>query len=146
MAELLEQDAILAKRFIHYLLARQQRIEQDLIDHLLNSSEKWLARTLWLLSEYSKDDKVPPILEKIKQDTLAEMVGTTRSRVNFFMNKFRKLGFIHYNGRIEGAEVTSQHFARLSSLRGFQRWPRRSNSFMARSISSRAASEEERIP
>jgi CRP-like cAMP-binding protein len=101
MAELLEHDAIIAKRFIHYLLVRQQRIEQDLIDHLVNSSEKRLARTLWLLSEYSKEGKVPPLLEKIKQDTLAEMVGTTRSRVNFFMNKFRKLGFIHYNGGLK---------------------------------------------
>lgn len=101
MSELLGKGAILASRFLQYLLARQQCIEQDLMDHLLNSSEKRLARTLMLLAQYSKEDDAPQILEKIRQDTLAEMVGTTRSRINFFMNKFRRLGYIQYNGGVK---------------------------------------------
>lgn len=83
-------------QFINYLLARNHRIEQDLIDHLFNSSEKRLARTLLLLAEYDKGDKDVSLTAKVNQDTLAEMIGTTRPRVNFFMNKFRKLGLIHY--------------------------------------------------
>ena len=99
MIRLIEQDRSLCARFIKYLLARSQRVEQNLIDHLLNSSEKRLARTLILLAQSGAGDK--PVFEKISQDTLAEMVGTTRSRINFFMNKFRKLGFIHYNGGLK---------------------------------------------
>jgi len=83
-------------QFIDYLLARNHRIEQDLIDHLFNSSEKRLARTLLLLAEYDQGNTDLSLTAKINQDTLAEMVGTTRPRVNFFMNKFRKLGLIHY--------------------------------------------------
>jgi CRP-like cAMP-binding protein len=83
-------------QFINYLLARNHRIEQDLIDHLFNSSEKRLARTLLLLAEYDQGNTDLSLTAKINQDTLAEMVGTTRPRVNFFMNKFRKLGLIHY--------------------------------------------------
>jgi CRP/FNR family transcriptional regulator, cyclic AMP receptor protein len=82
-------------------LVRNLRMEQNLIDHLFNSSEKRLARTLLLLARSVDGGKLPPIFEKISQDTLAEMVGATRSRINFFMNKFRKLGFIHYNGGLK---------------------------------------------
>ena len=85
-------------RFVSYMLSRNIRIEQDLIDHLFNSSEKRLARTLLLLARYGKQTQPQIVIAKISQETLAEMVGTTRSRVNFFMNKFRKLGFIRYNG------------------------------------------------
>ena len=98
MLRLVEEDPSVSAQFINYLLTRNRRIEQDLIDHMFNFSEKRLARTLLLLAQSGQAGKAPPILEKIGQDTLAEMVGTTRSRVNFFMNKFRKLGFIHYNG------------------------------------------------
>jgi CRP-like cAMP-binding protein len=79
------------------LLSRNNRIEQDLIDHLFNSSEKRLARALLLLNDYEKGSENPSILQRVKQDTLAEMIGTTRPRVNFFMNKFRRLGYINYN-------------------------------------------------
>jgi CRP/FNR family cyclic AMP-dependent transcriptional regulator len=88
-------------RFITYILRRNIRIEEDLIDQLFNSSEKRLARTLLLLARYGKQDKPQRLLPKIPQETLAEMVGTTRSRVNFFMNKFKKLGFIKYNGGLQ---------------------------------------------
>jgi CRP/FNR family cyclic AMP-dependent transcriptional regulator len=98
MLRMVEDDPAISKHFINCLVMRNRRIEQDLIDHMFNSSEKRLARTLLLLARSRQGDEVPPILDKIGQDTLAEMVGTTRSRVNFFMNKFRKLGFIHYNG------------------------------------------------
>jgi CRP/FNR family transcriptional regulator, cyclic AMP receptor protein len=97
-ARLVEENSSVSTHFITYLLARNRRIEQDLIDQLFNFSEKRLARTLLFLAQAENDTKAPPILEKIGQDTLAEMIGTTRSRVNFFMNKFRKLGLIHYNG------------------------------------------------
>jgi CRP-like cAMP-binding protein len=83
------------------MLGRNIRIEEDLIDQLFNSSEKRLARTLLLLARYGKQDKPQRVLPKIPQETLAEMVGTTRSRVNFFMNKFRKMGFIKYNGGLQ---------------------------------------------
>jgi CRP/FNR family cyclic AMP-dependent transcriptional regulator len=87
--------------FMSYLLARNGRIEEDLIDQLFNSSEKRLARVLLLLANFGKEGKPEPIVGKLTQETLAEMVGTTRSRVSFFMNKFRKLGFIDYNGKLE---------------------------------------------
>jgi CRP/FNR family transcriptional regulator, cyclic AMP receptor protein len=87
--------------FIAHLLGRTIRVEADLVDQLFNSSEKRLARLLLLLANFGKEDKPEPIIAKISQETLAEMIGTTRSRVSFFMNKFRKLGFIHYNGGIE---------------------------------------------
>src|SRR6185436_13864578 len=83
------------------LLARTIRVEEDLIDQLFNSSEKRLARMLLLLANFGKDSKPEPVIAKISQETLAEMIGTTRARVSFFMNKFRKLGFIDYNGGIE---------------------------------------------
>ena len=100
MLRLVEDDPEASRRFINYLLTRNLRMEQNLIDHLFNSSEKRLARTLLLLAKSAAGGK-PPLFEKINQDTLAEMVGTTRSRINFFMNKFRKLGFIHYNGGLK---------------------------------------------
>jgi CRP-like cAMP-binding protein len=87
--------------FIAHLLARTIRVEEDLVDQLFNSSEKRLARLLLLLANFGKDGKPEPVIAKISQETLAEMVGTTRARVSFFMNKFRKLGFIDYNGGIE---------------------------------------------
>jgi CRP/FNR family transcriptional regulator, cyclic AMP receptor protein len=87
--------------FMSYLLTRSSRIEEDLIDQLFNSSEKRLARLLLLLANFGKEGRPEPILGKFSQETLAEMIGTTRSRVSFFMNKFRKLGFIEYNGNIE---------------------------------------------
>ncbi len=87
--------------FVKHLLDRNIRVEEDLVDQLFNSSEKRLARTLLLLANYGKDSEPEPVLAKISQVTLAEIVGTTRSRVSFFMNKFRKLGLINYNGSIE---------------------------------------------
>ena len=87
--------------FISYLLARNSRIEEDLVDQLFNSSEKRLARLLLLLANYGKDGRPEPIVGKFSQETLAEMIGTTRARVSFFMHKFRKLGFIEYNGKLE---------------------------------------------
>src|SRR5579864_8728636 len=91
----------LSDHFIAYMLAHNIRVEEDLIDQLFNSSEKRLARTLLLLARYGKEEQPARILPKVSQETLASMVGTTRSRVNFFMNKFRKLGFIEYNGKIK---------------------------------------------
>jgi CRP/FNR family transcriptional regulator, cyclic AMP receptor protein len=87
--------------FMSYLLTRNSRIEEDLIDQLFNSSGKRLARLLLLLANFGKEGKPEPIVGKFSQETLAEMIGTTRSRVSFFMNKFRKLGFIEYNGKLE---------------------------------------------
>jgi CRP/FNR family transcriptional regulator, cyclic AMP receptor protein len=91
----------LSDHFIAYMLAHNIRVEEDLIDQLFNSSEKRLARTLLLLARYGEADQPLNLLPRVSQETLASMVGTTRSRVNFFMNKFRKLGFIEYNGRIK---------------------------------------------
>ena len=91
----------LSDHFIAFMLARNIQVEEDLIDQLFNSSEKRLARTLLLLARYGKQEQPNGILPKVSQQTLASMVGTTRSRVNFFMNKFRKLGFIEYNGKIK---------------------------------------------
>jgi CRP/FNR family cyclic AMP-dependent transcriptional regulator len=101
MIRALHNEHAFSDRFISFMLARNIRIEEDLIDQLFNSSEKRLARTLLLLSRYGKVDKPQRVLPKVSQEMLAEMVGTTRSRVNFFMNKFRKLGFIEYNGGLQ---------------------------------------------
>ena len=98
MIRLLHQQHALSDRFIAHMLARNNRLEADLVDQLFNASEKRLARTLLLLARYGKPDGPLHVLPKMSQEVLAEMVGTTRSRVNFFMNKFRKLGFIEYNG------------------------------------------------
>jgi len=100
MMRSLHEQSALSDRFIAHMLARNIRIEEDLVDHLFDSSEKRLARTLLLLARYG-DDRMPPrVLPRISPETLAEMVGTTRSRVNVFMNKFRKLGFIKYDGTL----------------------------------------------
>jgi CRP/FNR family cyclic AMP-dependent transcriptional regulator len=100
MVGLLQKEPEFAAMFIAYLLSRNIRIEEDLVDQLFNSSEKRLARLLLLLAHYGKDSKPETVLAKMSQETLAEMVGTTRSRVSYFMNKFRKLGFIDYNGSL----------------------------------------------
>jgi CRP/FNR family cyclic AMP-dependent transcriptional regulator len=100
MARLLHGEPAFSDRFITYMLTRNIRIEADLVDQLFNSSEKRLARTLLLLARYGRGTP-QPVLPKISQETLAEMIGATRSRVNFFMNKFRKLGFIEYNGGLK---------------------------------------------
>jgi CRP/FNR family cyclic AMP-dependent transcriptional regulator len=101
MLKVLHEEHALSDRFIRFMLARNIRIEEDLIDQLFNSSEKRLARTLLLLARYGKEDQPHGVLPKVSQETLAEMIGTTRSRVNFFMNKFRNLGFIKYNGGLQ---------------------------------------------
>jgi CRP/FNR family transcriptional regulator, cyclic AMP receptor protein len=101
MLKVLHEQHDLSDRFIHFMLVRNIRVEEDLVDQLFNSSEKRLARTLLLLARYGKQDQPQKVLPKVSQETLAEMIGTTRARVNLFMNKFRKLGFIKYNGGIE---------------------------------------------
>lgn len=101
MLRVLHEEHDLSDRFISYMLARNIRVEEDLVDQLFNSSEKRLARTLLLLARYGEQDNPQGALPRVSQETLAEMIGTTRSRVNFFMNKFRKLGFIAYNGKIK---------------------------------------------
>jgi CRP/FNR family transcriptional regulator, cyclic AMP receptor protein len=98
---MLHEDAQFSGKFTTYLLARNARVEADLVDQLFNSSEKRLARILLILANFGKEGKPEPIIPSISQETLAEMIGTTRSRVSFFMNKFRQLGFIDYNGHIE---------------------------------------------
>jgi CRP/FNR family cyclic AMP-dependent transcriptional regulator len=100
MLRLLHKESAFADRFITHMLARNIRIEEDLVDQLFNSCEKRLARTLLLLARFGKNDKPQRMLPKLSQEVIAEMIGTTRSRVNFFMNKFRKLGFIEYDGTI----------------------------------------------
>jgi CRP/FNR family cyclic AMP-dependent transcriptional regulator len=101
MLRVLHEQHALSDQFIAFMLARNIRIEEDLIDQLFNSSEKRLARTLLLLARYGKEDEAHGILPPVSQETLAEMIGTTRPRVNFFMNKFKKLGFIKYNGGLQ---------------------------------------------
>ena len=100
MGRLLHEQHAMSDRFISHMLARNIRIEEDLIDQIFNSIEKRLARTLLLLARYGKRQKPIRTVPKISEETLAEMVGTTRSRVNFFLNKFKKLGFIEYNGEL----------------------------------------------
>ncbi len=101
MIRVLHLEHELSDRFISFMLTRNIRIEEDLVDQLFNSSEKRLARALLLLARYGKKESPQTVLPRVSQEMLAEMIGTTRSRVNFFMNKFRKLGFIHYNGGIK---------------------------------------------
>ena len=101
MIAVLHDEPKFSELFMSYLLTRNSRIEEDLIDQLFNSSERRLARLLLLLANFGKEGNPQPINPNISQETLAEMIGTTRSRVSFFMNKFRKLGFISYNGKIE---------------------------------------------
>jgi CRP/FNR family transcriptional regulator, cyclic AMP receptor protein len=99
---MLHDQPAFSERLLHHLLSRNIRIEEDLVDQLFNSSEKRLARVLLLLANFGKEGKPEPVIPKISQETLAEIVGTTRSRVSFFMNRFRKLGFIQYNGQVTG--------------------------------------------
>jgi CRP-like cAMP-binding protein len=101
MVRVLHEEHAFADVFVSFLLARNVRIQADLVDQLFNSSEKRLARILLLLANFGKEGKPETVVPKISQEVLAEMIGTTRSRVNFFMNRFRKLGFIKYNGEIE---------------------------------------------
>jgi CRP/FNR family cyclic AMP-dependent transcriptional regulator len=109
MVNLLHRQTDFAEMFTAYLLSRNVRIEEDLVDHLFNSSEKRLARLLLLLAHFGKDSRPEIVIPRISQDTLASMVGTTRSRVSFFMNRFRKLGFVQY-----GADGLAVHSALLS--------------------------------
>ncbi len=101
MAKALHREHEVSDMFVTYLLARNIRYEEDLVDQLFNSSEKRLARILLLLAQFGKDGVPETVIPKISQESLAEMIGTTRSRVSFFMNRFRKLGFIHYNGGLQ---------------------------------------------
>jgi len=101
MLKVLHEQHALSDQFIAFMLSRNIRIEEDLIDQLFNSSEKRLARTLLLLARYGKEDQPHGVLPQVSQEMLAEMIGTTRPRVNFFMNKFKKLGFITYNGGLQ---------------------------------------------
>ena len=107
MIRVLHGEHEFSDRFIAYMLARNIRVEEDLIDQLFNSSEKRLARTLLLLARYGKENQPIRALPEISQETLAEMVGTTRARINSFMNKFRKLGFIAYGGRLRGLQINN---------------------------------------
>ena len=97
----IQNEPTFSQMFIAHILARSARIEEDLVDQLFNSTEKRLARVLLLLANFGKEGKPEPIVAKISQETLAEMIGTTRSRVSHFMNKFRQMGFIDYNGHLE---------------------------------------------
>jgi CRP/FNR family transcriptional regulator, cyclic AMP receptor protein len=101
MIRVLHEEPAFSEMFVSHLLARTVRVEADLVDQLFNSSEKRLARALLLLANFGKDGRPEPIIAKVSQETLAEMIGTTRSRVSYFMNKFRKLGLIDYNGQLE---------------------------------------------
>jgi CRP-like cAMP-binding protein len=100
MIRVLHDEPTFSEMFVAHLLKRNLRVEEDLVDQLFNSSEKRLARTLLLLANFGKESQPQPIITKVSQETLAEMIGTTRSRVSFFMNKFRKLGLIDYNGHL----------------------------------------------
>jgi len=100
MVRVLHNEKLFSEVFVTYLLSRNARIQEDLVDHLFNSSEKRLARTLLLLAQFGKEGAPETVIPKMSQETLAEMIGTTRSRVSFFMNRFRKLGFIEYNGKL----------------------------------------------
>ena len=100
MIRVLHEEPAFSEMFLAYVLSRNMRIEEDLVDQLFNSSEKRLARVLLLLANFGKEAKPEPLIAKISQETLAEMIGTTRSRVSFFMNKFRQMGFIEYNGEL----------------------------------------------
>ena len=101
VVRVLHDEPKFSERFVSYLLARNARVEEDLVDQLFNSSEKRLARVLLLMANFGKEGKPEPVIAKISQETLAEIIGTTRSRVSTFMNKFRDLGFINYNGELE---------------------------------------------
>jgi CRP/FNR family transcriptional regulator, cyclic AMP receptor protein len=101
VVKVLKEEPKFSEAFMAFLLARKARVEEDLVDQLFNSSEKRLARVLLLMANFGKEGKPEPVIAKISQETLAEIIGTTRSRVSTFMNKFRELGFINYNGTLE---------------------------------------------
>ena len=101
IVRVLHDEPAFSQMFVSHILARNARIEEDLVDQLFNSTEKRLARVLLLLANFGKEGRPEPIIARIGQETLAEMIGTTRSRVCYFMNKFRQLGFIYYNGHLE---------------------------------------------
>jgi CRP/FNR family transcriptional regulator, cyclic AMP receptor protein len=101
IVRVLHDEPKFSERFVSFLLARNARVEEDLVDQLFNSSEKRLARVLLLMANFGKEGKPEPIIAKISQETLAQIVGTTRSQVSTFMNKFRQLGFIEYNGELQ---------------------------------------------
>jgi CRP/FNR family cyclic AMP-dependent transcriptional regulator len=101
IVRVLHDEPTFSRMFVSHILARNARVEEDLVDQLFNSTEKRLARVLLLMANFGKDGRPEPVIAKISQETLAEMIGTTRSRVSFFMNKFRQLGFIDYNGHLE---------------------------------------------
>ena len=124
MVRLLHEKPAFSDRFIAHMLTRNIRIEEDLVDQLFNSSEKRLARTLLLLARYGKQDKPHRVnCRSCRRRRWPRWSGTTRSRVNFFMNKFRKLGFIEYNGGLQGEQLTAQRRpARLTLTRGHARW------------------------
>lgn len=122
MLRLLQEHPRFAEAFMSYLLLHSIRVQEDLVDQLFNSSEKRLARALLLLAHFGKESKPETVIAKISQETLAEMVGTTRSRVSFFMNKFRKLGFINYKGGSRGngaLHVHSSSSMSCSTIRAF---------------------------
>ena len=98
MARVLRDEPVFSQQFLHYVLSRKTRVEEDLVDHLFNTSEKRLARALLLLANSERDRRAEPVIAKMSQEMLAEIIGTTRPRVNYFMNKFRKLGLIDYSG------------------------------------------------
>ena len=100
MVRVLHEEQLFSEAFVSYLLARNARVQEDLVDQLFNSSEKRLARALLLLAQFGQEGAPETVIPKISQETLADMIGTTRSRVNFFMNRFRKMGFIEYNGKL----------------------------------------------
>ena len=111
MIRVLHDEPAFGELFMAHLLTRNSRVEEDLVDQLFNSSEKRLARTLLLLANFGKEGGPQPITTKISQETLAEIIGTTRSRVSLFMNKFRKLGFIDYNGHLQGPQLAAERRA-----------------------------------
>jgi CRP/FNR family transcriptional regulator, cyclic AMP receptor protein len=124
MMDALHREHAFSDMFVAYLLARNIRYEEDLVDQLFNSSEKRLARVLLLLAHFGKEGIPETVVPKISQETLAHMVGTTRSRVSFFMNRFRKLGFIHYAGGVEGGLQVHSSLLNISSARlAFCRFP-----------------------
>ena len=108
IVRVLHDEPKFSEMFMAYILARNARVEEDLVDQLFNSSEKRLARVLLLMANFGKEGRPEPVIAKISQETLAEMVGTTRSRVSMFMNKFRKLGFIEYNGDAGGPQLLAE--------------------------------------
>jgi CRP-like cAMP-binding protein len=114
MLQMLQEQPRFAEAFMSYLLVHSIRIQEDLVDQLFNSSEKRLARALLLLAHFGKESKPETVIAKISQETLAEMIGTTRSRVSFFMNKFRKLGFIDYKGGLRGNGSLHVHSSLLN--------------------------------